>query len=184
MAAAQQPSLLRVVTTRKKRDVVTWKLEVYDGMFHHFQVITAHKHGRISSRTMHSPKARISCTLNLRIRWSIIRRANRSRERTVMVSRSVRRRNTRLWKYVIDFAPNNFRFRMQESLTRFSRWKALFYIFSWVANRWLYLSLIFFGCIHRYSFNKEATRAYKIETSSNLLLSYDMRIILYLSFME
>lgn len=140
MAAAQQPSLLRVVTTRKKRDVVTWKLEVYDGMFHHFQVITAHKHEKISSRTMPSPKARISCTLSLRIRWSIIRRANRSRERTVMVSRSVRRRNTRLWKYVIDFAPqcNNFRFRMQESLTRLSRRKALFYLLELQIDGFIY----------------------------------------------
>jgi len=69
MAAAQQPSLLRVVTTRKKRYVVTWKLKVYDGMFHHFQVITARRHERISSRIMPPPKARISpSTLSLKTR--------------------------------------------------------------------------------------------------------------------
>lgn len=119
MAAVPLPSLLRVVTT-KKNDVVTWKLEVYDGMLRHFQVITARRHGRISSRTMPQPKART--TPSLRIRWSIIQRANRSLERTL--SKSVRRKNMKLWKYVTSIlSHNNLRYIgcMQENLTKIFR---------------------------------------------------------------
>lgn len=153
-------------------------------MFHHFQVITAHRHERISSRTMPPPKARISpSTLSLRIRWSIIQRANRFYERTVTISRSVRRRNTRLWKYDIDFAPrcNNFRFKTQESLTRASRRKALPYRHELQIVTLFIINIIW---LFKYSFNKDVTRAYETRTSLNSLLNSDTRMILYLSFIE
>lgn len=86
-------------SNKKKAMSLREKLPSCDGMFHHFQVITVRRHERTSSRSMPRPKTRAPRPPSPGIRWSIIRRANRMREKTIAASSSARRRNTKSWKY-------------------------------------------------------------------------------------